>query len=73
MYFESEIFSDYSSVTFLNPKIFRFPFFYEEYPNLGSEICKIKLPKIIGNLLDELRKLNRTVTVIKKFLAVFRQ
>ena len=36
-------------------------------------MCKIKLPKIIGNLLDELRKLNRTLTVIMKFLAVFRQ
>ena len=30
---------------------FRFPFFYEKKPNLGSEMQKIKLQKIAGNLL----------------------
>ena len=30
---------------------FRFPFFYEKKPNLGSEMQKIKLQKIVGNLL----------------------
>ena len=38
--------------------------------SLGSEMWKIKLLKIVGNLLDELRKLYMNRTVIKKFLAV---
>ena len=42
-------------ITFFNPKNSRF-FFFEKY--LSSEMWKIKLQKIVGNLLDKLRKLN---------------
>ena len=35
-------------------------------PNLGSEMWKIKIQKILGNLLDELRKLYMNGTVIYK-------
>ena len=40
-----------------------YPFFYKPKFNLGSEMWKIELQKIVGNLLDELRKLylNRIV------------
>ena len=51
------------SSIFLNPKIFRF-LFYEKYPNMGSEMWKIKLQKIVGNLLDKLRKLYMNGMVI---------
>ena len=33
---------------------------------------KIKLQKIVGNILDKLRKLYMDGTVIKKFLAVLK-
>ena len=52
------------SITFLNPKILDFLLsLYEKQPDLRSEMCKIKLQKIVGNLLEKLRKLymNRTV------------
>ena len=38
--------------------------FYEKYPNVGSEMWKIKLQKIVGNLLDKLRKLYMNGMVI---------
>ena len=56
------------SITFSRPKIFRFPFSMQNslicrmiYEN--RECGKIKVQKIVGNLLDKRRKLymNRTV------------
>ena len=44
-----------------------FLFFFEKYPNV-----EIKLQKIVGNLLDNLRKLYMNETVIQKFLAVLK-
>ena len=37
---------------------------------LGSEIWKIELQKLVGNLVDKIRKLHMNRTVIQKFLAV---
>ena len=59
-------------MAFLNPKFLGF-LFYEKYHNLGSEMRKIKLQKIVGNLLDKFRKLYMNGTVIKKFVAVLKQ
>ena len=56
------------SIACLNPKILGF-FFYEKKANLGTEIRKIIMYKILGNLLDMLRKLYMNGTVIWKFLA----
>jgi len=44
---------------FLCPAQFRFPFLFEKYPNLDIKMWKIKRHKIVGNLLDKLRKLYR--------------
>ena len=66
-FYESEIFSD----SFFN-RIFdseNFCFLCEKLLNLGSETWKIKLQRIVGNLLDKLWKLYMDGTVIKKFLA----
>ena len=41
----------------------KFSFFYEN--NMGSKIWEIKLQKIVGNLLDKLRKLYLNGTVIQ--------
>ena len=52
MYYESEIFFLFSlSIKFMNPKILGFLFSTKKKPNLGSEMQKIKLQKIAGNLL----------------------
>ena len=51
---------------------FSVSFFYEKYPSLGSEMWKIKLQKIVGNLLGKLRKLYMNGTVIQEFLAVLK-
>ena len=51
---------------------FSVSFFYEKYPNLGSEMWKINLQKIVRNLLGKLRKLYTNGTVIYKFLAVLK-
>ena len=52
MYYESEIFFFVFSLhQIYESENFRFPFFYEKKPNLGSEMQKIKLQKIAGNLL----------------------
>ena len=51
---------------------FSVSFFYEKYPNLGSEMWKINLQKIVRNFLGKLRKLYTNGTVIYKFLAVLR-
>ena len=63
-YYESEN-SSYSSLCHIcESKNLRFPFLYEKYHNLGSEMRKIKLEKIVGNLLDKRRKLYMNGTVI---------
>ena len=41
--FESENFSNSPVHHIFVSENFKFPFFYKKYPNLGSEICKIKL------------------------------
>ena len=65
MYYEIEIFYDSLSITFLNPKILDFLLsLYGKQPDLGSEMWKIKLQKIVGNLLEKLRKLYMNGTVI---------
>ena len=50
-------------IAFSIPNISSF-FFYEKKLNLGSDMGKIKLQKIIGNLLDKLRKLYMNGMVI---------
>ena len=55
-------------IVFLNAKIL-VSFLYEKQSNLGTKMRKIKRQKIVGNLLDMLRKLNMKGTVIQKFLA----
>ena len=57
--------------TFLNPKILGFRFFFTKNSLPWGVKCEtqIKLRKIVGNLLDELRKLYMNRTVIEKFLA----
>ena len=53
------------SITFFNPKILDFLLsLYGKQPDLGSEMWKIKLQKIVGNLLEKLRKLYMNGTVI---------
>ena len=49
----------------------RFPFFFTKNSLPWGVKCEtqIKLHKIVGNLLDELRKLYMNRTVIEKFLA----
>ena len=55
-------------IAFSIPKILRF-FSHEKQLNLGSEMGKNKLQKILGDLLDTLRKLYMNETIIQKFLA----
>ena len=52
------------SITFLNPTILGFLFSTKKSPNLGCEMGKIKLQKIVGNLSGKLRKLYMNETVI---------
>ena len=53
------------SIKFLNPKILDFLLsLYEKQPDLGNEMWKIKLQKIVVNLLEKLRKLYMNGTVI---------
>ena len=59
-----ENFSDSSFHHIFESENFNFPFFYEKKPNRGSEMLKIKLQKILGNLLNELRNLYMNGKVI---------
>ena len=52
------------SIVFLNSKILGFLFSTKNSLNLGSEMRKIKLAKIVENLLHELEKLYMNGTVI---------
>ena len=51
------------SIEFSNPKIWGF-LFLQKTAYLEREIRKIKLQKIVGNLLDKFRKLYVNATVI---------
>ena len=55
-------------IAFSIPNISGFLFLRKKELNLGSEMGRIKLQKILGNLLDKLRKLYMNGTVIQKFL-----
>ena len=58
------------SIAFSNPKILGFLFLWKKKLNPGSEMQKIKLQEMVGNLLlGKLWKLNMNGTVIKNFLA----
>ena len=49
------------SIAFLNPKILDFLLsFYEKQPDLANEMWKIKLYKIVVNLLEKLLYMNGT-------------
>ena len=53
------------SITFLNPKILDFLLsLYEKQPDLANEMWKIKLYKIVVNLLENLRNLYMNGTFI---------
>ena len=56
--------------TFLNPKILSFRFFFTKNSLPWGVKCEtqIKLQKIVGNFLGELRKLYMNRMVIEKFL-----
>ena len=54
---ERKNFSDSSLNHIFESENFRFPFLYKRWPNLGSEMWKIKIQKVKGNLLEKLRKL----------------
>ena len=56
-YYESRNFSDSSPHYVFESENFRFPFLYKKWPKMGSEMWKIKIQKVKGNLLDKLRKL----------------
>ena len=47
----------------LNPKISGVTFVYENSLTWGREMWKIELKKVVGNLLDKLRKLYVNETV----------
>ena len=66
MHYESGNFSDSSSlfITIFNPKIFGFLFFAKNSSVLPPPYWKVKLQKIVVNLLDKLRKLYMNGTVI---------
>ena len=55
-------------IAFSIPNISGFLFLRKKKLNLGSEMGRIKLQTIVGNLLDKLRKLYMNGTVIQKFL-----
>ena len=63
-FYESDSFSDSSVHRIFDSENVRFPFSTKNSLTLESEMGKIKLQKIVGNLLDKLRKLYRNGTVI---------
>ena len=64
-------FSDSSSIAFSNPTILGFIFSTKNGLTRKSNV-KIKLLKIVGNLIDKLRELYLNGAVIEKFLAVLK-
>ena len=57
-------------ITFLNAKVLGF-FSYEQNLILGSEMCKIQLQEIVGNLLDKPSKIIHGVAQSSKFFSSF--
>ena len=72
-YHESENFADSSLHHIFESENFSFLFSTKNSLTWGVKCENIKLTKIVGNLLDELRKLYMNRTVIQKFLAVNRK
>ena len=69
-YYESNTFLDSSPCRIFDDENCWFSFSTKNnLPCKGSEMRKIKLQKIVGNLLDKLRNLYANGTVIQKFLA----
>ena len=63
-FYENEIFLNIPlSITFLNLKVLDF-LFLQKLAQQGSKMWEIKLQKIVGNLLEKLRKLYLKGTVI---------
>ena len=63
-FYERENFSDSYLNHIFESENFRFPFFYEKQQYLMSEMWRIKLRKIVGDLLDKFPKLYMNGTVI---------
>ena len=61
---ERKNFSDYSLYRIFESENFKGSFLYEKLPKVESEKRKIILQKIVGNLLDKLRKFFVRGTVI---------
>ena len=59
----SEIFSDSSLHRFIESEISGVTFVYENSLTWGREMWKIELKKVVGNLLEKLRKLYVNETV----------
>ena len=73
MHYEGENFSDSSFHHIFESENFRFPFFYEKYPNLASEMwnCKIKLQKIVANFIDKVIDNSRQYLLLRlRYLTV---
>ena len=68
-FYEGDSFSDSSAHRIFDSENVRFPFSTKNSLTLQSEMGKIELQKIVGNLLDKRRKLSRNGTVIQKFIA----
>ena len=68
--YESEVFFDSSLHHIFESNHFRFSFPYEKQPNLGLKCGKLNSQGIY--LLEKLRKLYMSGTVIHKFLAVLK-
>ena len=67
--FPIESFRKVRILSYFRFRKFQDSFLYEKQLNLGSEMEKIKLQKIVRNLLDKLRKLYMHGTVSQKYLA----
>ena len=71
-YYKSENFSNLFLHHIFESENLEFPFFYKKKFNLGSEMWKIELQKIVGNWLDELQKLYLNRIVIYKFFGILK-
>ena len=67
-YYESENFSDSFLHHILEPESFKFPFLWKNSLTWGVKCEKLNLRKLLGHLLDKLRKLHTSGTVILKLL-----
>ena len=69
-FYEGDSFSDSSAHRIFDSENVRFPFSTKNSLTLQSEMGKIELQKIVGNLLDKRRKLSRNGTVIYKIYSL---